>query len=157
MDGSTFAPGGVHRLPVRVYWEDTDGGGIVYHAGYLRFAERGRTELLRAVGVGQRELQAESGLSFVVSRMEIDFRRPAVLDDLLMVETRVADVAAASLRMMQTVRRADAALVELQVRVACVGSNGRPVRLPAPVREALANSDSLADFNQTFQALPAGS
>ena len=132
---------GAHRLPVRVYWEDTDGSGIVYHTSYLRFAERGRTEMLRAAGMEQRTMLSETGLAFVVARMEVDFRNSAVLDDLLTVATRVEQMAAASLTMRQEIERGGTLLVAMAVRLACVGRNGRPCRLPAPVRSALAGAN----------------
>jgi acyl-CoA thioester hydrolase len=122
-----------HRIAVRVYWEDTDAGGIVYHSNYLNFMERGRTEFLRDLGVNQSELMAEHALAFTVRRMVVAFDRPAVLDDLLTVETLVADVGGASLRLGQRVLRGDAVLVTGDVTIACVGG-GRPKRLPADIR-----------------------
>jgi tol-pal system-associated acyl-CoA thioesterase len=87
--------GGTHLLPVRVYYEDTDFSGVVYHASYLRFMERGRTELLRATGVDQSELHGtEEGLSFAVRRMRIDYLKPARMDDVLTIETRTVEIAA---------------------------------------------------------------
>lgn len=126
---------GSHWFPVRVYWEDTDALGIVYHAGYLRFAERARTEMLRLGGVEQRALNGETGLAFTVTRMEIDFRQPAMLDDLLEVETRVTEVGGASLRMWQSIRRGEDRIVELAVRLAVIGPNGRPTRIPPSLRD----------------------
>ena len=127
----------VHRFPVRVYYEDTDFSGAVYHAGYLRFLERGRTELLRDLGVDQASLfAAEPPLGFAVARLEVDFRRPARMDDLLEVETRVAAVAGASLTMPQRVTRGGVILVEATVRVAAV-SRGRPTRLPGELAALL--------------------
>ncbi len=121
----------VHRFPVRVYYEDTDFSGVVYHAGYLRFLERGRTEMLRDLGLDQASLfAAEPPIGFAVARLEIDFRRPARMDDLLEVETRVAEVGGASLAMRQRLTRAGELLVDATVRVAAV-SRGRPSRLPA--------------------------
>ncbi|TVQ54191.1 MAG: tol-pal system-associated acyl-CoA thioesterase [Rhodobacteraceae bacterium] len=125
-----------HRLVLRVYYEDTDLAGIVYHANYLKFMERGRTEALRAAGVDQTRLKAE-GLVFVVARMAIDFRRPARFDDLLTVETIVARLGAATAEMRQTVLRDDLVMAEAAVRVACMGEGGRAARLPAAVRAAL--------------------
>jgi acyl-CoA thioester hydrolase len=120
----------VHRFPVRVYYEDTDFSGVVYHAGYLRFLERGRTEMLRALGVDQASLfAAEPPLGFAVARMEIDFRRPARMDDLLDIETRVTEVGGASLTLDQRLTRGGEVLVEAVVRVAAV-SRGRAARLP---------------------------
>jgi acyl-CoA thioester hydrolase len=127
-----------HLLPIRIYWEDTDAGGIVYHASYLRFMERGRTELLRGAGVDQGTLMAESGVTFVVRRMAIDFRVPARLDDEVVVETRVSAVGGASLTLMQAVTRAGVVLVEAEVSCAVLGRGGRPVRVPPEVRARLA-------------------
>lgn len=119
-----------HRLSVRVYYEDTDFSGVVYHANYLRYFERGRTELLRDLGVDQASLfAAEPPLGFAVARIEVDFRRPARMDDLLEVETRVAEVGGASLTMQQRLIRGGDVLVEAAVRVAAV-SRGRAARLP---------------------------
>ena len=134
-----------HILPVRVYYEDTDFSGIVYHANYLRFAERGRTEMLRAVGSGHSELVRTEGVAFAVRRCEIDFRWPARLDDLLEVETRIVDIGGASIVFEQTIFKvADMAatterrlLVRILLTVFCLNPQGRPVRLPGPVRLAL--------------------
>jgi acyl-CoA thioester hydrolase len=127
-----------HKLSVRVYYEDTDFSGFVYHASYLRFMERGRTELLRELGLLQRNLalsEPASARFFVVRRMEIDFRQPAHMDDLLFVETRLETIGGASLTMRQEIRRDHALLAAARVTVALV-SNGKPQRLPAPIREA---------------------
>jgi acyl-CoA thioester hydrolase len=116
---------------VRVYYEDTDFSGVVYHANYLRFLERGRTETLRDAGLDHASLfAAEPPLALAVARMEIDFRRPALMDDLLVVETVVAEVGGASLAMHQRLLRGEDILVDAKVRVAAV-SRGRAVRLPA--------------------------
>ncbi|MEO0819592.1 MAG: tol-pal system-associated acyl-CoA thioesterase [Pseudomonadota bacterium] len=131
-------PTAVHRHPVRVYYEDTDLAGIVYHANYLRFIERGRTEALRAAGLDQGRLKAEAGLVFVVHRIEADFLVPARFDDALVVETCVTEKKRASLTMMQTVMREASALFRARVRLACMDAEGRPVRLPAEMEEALA-------------------
>ena len=136
-DASGQSPAGGHVFPVRVYYEDTDAGGLVYHANYLRFAERARTEALRSVGTEQGRMLAETGLGFVVRRMEIDFRAPAVLDDTLEVVTRMSDIGGASLRAEQTIRRAGATLVSLLLKLACIDRDGRPARLPADLRAAL--------------------
>jgi acyl-CoA thioester hydrolase len=136
--GSGFLDGGEHRFPVRVYWEDTDGSGIVYHAGYLRFAERARTELLRLAGVNQGELWDRDGIAFPVRRLTIDYLAPALLDDALEVATRVAGAGGASVELVQEVRRAGRALARLSVKIACIGRTGRPARMPPAVRDALA-------------------
>ena len=127
-----------HTLPVRVYYEDTDFSGVVYHAGYLRFLERGRTEYLRAAGIAQSDLRAgEAALGFAVRRMSVEWLRPARMDDLLAVETRIAELRGASLRMAQRVRRGDEVLLTADVHVAVL-SAGRPARLSEPLRRALA-------------------
>lgn len=131
-----MTPGG-HVFPVRVYYEDTDAGGMVYHASYLRFAERARTEALRRAGTEQGRMLSEIGLGFVVRRMEIDFRAPAVLDDLLEVVTRLSDIGGASLRAEQTIRRAGATLVHMLLKLACIDRQGRPARMPSALRATL--------------------
>jgi acyl-CoA thioester hydrolase len=127
----------VHRFAIRVYYEDTDVAGMVYYANYLKFAERARTELLRASGSSHREMMETFDLAFAVSRCEVDYLRPAVLDDLLTVETRVIEVGAAVIRLDQRVLRGEELLSRLVIRVACLNRKGRPQRLPDPVREAL--------------------
>ena len=126
-----------HRFPVRVYWEDTDAGGIVYYANYLKFAERARTEMLRVVGIDQSRLMDDSGVTFTVRRCSVDYRAPARLDDLLEVATAISAVAGASVSMTQRIMRAESGLVRLVVDMACVGRSGRPVRLPNQVRSTL--------------------
>jgi acyl-CoA thioester hydrolase len=128
---------GTHFLPLRVYYEDTDFSGVVYHASYLRFLERGRTEILRATGVDQSALHgAEEGLAFAVRRMTIDYLKPARMDDVLTVETRTAEIRGASLTMAQRVLRRDEVLVTADVRVAAI-SRGRPARIPDGLRRLL--------------------
>lgn len=118
--------------PVRIYWEDTDAGGVVYHASYLRFLERARTEWLRAGGVGQSALRERTGLAFMVRSMEIDFLRAALLDDELAVTVQVQERRAASILFGQSIRRADGTeLVRARVRVACVDLRRMaPARIP---------------------------
>ena len=130
-------PAPAHCHAVRVYYEDTDAGGVVYHARYLAFAERARTEMLRAAGAGQAELASGHRLAFVVQRIEVEYLRPARLDDALLVHTRVLAAGAASAELEQAVSRDGAVLARLRVRLACVGGDGRPARLPARWREAL--------------------
>jgi acyl-CoA thioester hydrolase len=120
--------------PVRVYYEDTDAGGVVYHAGYLRFFERGRTEWLRKLGYSQARLVEEKGLLFTVVEISIRFQKPAHLDDLLTVRTRALVAGGATVNFEQTLlREGDAAqLATGVVRVACIeASSFRPRRLPA--------------------------
>ncbi len=126
---------GLHAWPLRVYYEDTDAAGIVYHASYLRFAERGRTEMLRELGFDHRSLADTHGVVFAVSRCVIDFHRPARLDDLLEVRTRPLAVGGARLELEQLVMRADAPLARLLVTLAVLDrSELRPKRLPDDVR-----------------------
>jgi acyl-CoA thioester hydrolase len=129
--------GGTHLLPVRVYYEDTDFSGLVYHASYLRFLERGRTDNLRLAGADQSTLHAEGDLVFAVRRMTIDFLKPARMDDVLVIETRTEEVRGASILIRQRVLRGDDVLVTADVTVACIGG-GRPRRIPDVLREQLA-------------------
>lgn len=126
---------GTHQFPVRVYYEDTDAGGIVYHTAYLRFAERGRTEMLRDSGVEHAKILAETGIAFAVISMEINFKSPAKLDDLLNVKTTVTNVRGASMEMAQSVYRGDTLLVEIRLALACLDQRGKAARLPDRVRE----------------------
>jgi acyl-CoA thioester hydrolase len=129
-----------HRFSVRVYYEDTDFSGIVYHANYLRFIERARTELLRERDIHQGAIHSGEKLFFVVARMNLDFMRPARMDDLLIVETRPAKIGAAILELEQIVRRDDEILFSARVFIAVV-SDGKPRRLPREIREKLIPAD----------------
>jgi acyl-CoA thioester hydrolase len=127
----------VHQLPIRVYYEDTDFSGVVYHASYLRFMERGRTELIRALGVEQRELlDGDAALGFAVRHMAIDFLKPAVMDDMLTIETQATAARGATMDVAQRVLRGEEVLVTAQVKVACVGG-GRARRIPDGLRRRL--------------------
>ncbi len=126
-----------HRFPVRVYWEDTDAAGIVYYANYLRFLERARSDLVRGAGIDQVALLDREGIVFPVRRCEIDYLQPARLDDEIQVRTRLKKLGGASMDMDQDIHRGEEALVRAKVRLACIGPNGRPRRLPATVRAAL--------------------
>lgn len=122
-----------HLLPVRVYYEDTDFTGVVYHARYLEFLERGRSDFLRLTGVHHTELEAGKHgerLAWVVRRMEIDFRAPARIDDILTVETRTESVSGARIFMVQKLLRDADLLVEARVEAAIIGEGGRPRRFP---------------------------
>ena len=127
----------VHLFPIRVYYEDTDAEGIVYHANYLKFAERARTEMLRLSGREQFRMMAEEGIGFAVRQCVADFHRPAHLDDVLEVQTTVREVGGASLRLRQDIWRGDDLVARLQVRLAVMNSKGRPVRLPEDIRDSL--------------------
>jgi acyl-CoA thioester hydrolase len=124
--------------PVRVYWEDTDAGGVVYHAQYLAFLERARSEWMRALGRGQELLRSDHDLVFAVRAMRIDFRAPARLDDLLEVGVVLADCRRASLVLAQAVRRGGELLLEAEVRLAALGAAGfRPRPIPAALYDEL--------------------
>ena len=121
----------VHSFSLRVYYQDTDAGGVVYHANYLAFAERARSEALRALGAPQAELIARHGLMFVVRRVELDYQRPARLDDELVVTTAIVEVGGASAKLRQHFRRASDSLAVLQVWLCCVRlATGRAARMP---------------------------
>lgn len=128
-----------HRWPVRVYFEDTDAAGIVYYARFLAFAERGRTEALRALQVPHQELVDQLGLLFVVRRVKVDYLSPARLDDALCVVTRVAAMTGVTLTLDQVVEGADGTIrARLEVGLVCVRlDTHRPARLPARWRDAL--------------------
>ena len=130
-------------FPIRVYYEDTDASGVAYHANYLRWFERGRTEWLRALGLGQEQLRGELDVAFTVANLQVDYRRPARLDDWLEVVTRVSQARRASLVFEQILRPRDATelLARATVRIACVGmTDFRPVPLPAALVQAFARS-----------------
>src|ERR1700735_2057989 len=105
-----------------VYWEDTDAGGVVYYANYLKFLERGRTDWLRAMGVDQQRLRAERNLQFVVVNITVDFLRPAVLHDEILVTATLERLAGATIHFKQTIERGDERLIDAAVRVACLDS-----------------------------------
>lgn len=121
---------GLHLFPVRVYFEDTDLSGVVYHANYLRFMERARSDMLRLAGIDQRGTFDAAGTAYVVADLAIRYRAPAKLDDALIITTRVADVRAASVVIQQTVSRDTLILAEADVVAAWV-KDGRPRRQPA--------------------------
>lgn len=124
---------GTFVMPVRVYYEDTDAGGIVYYANYLKFAERARSEYIRTLGFDQQaELSSEDRIGFAVRHCEIDYLKPAVLDDLLTVSCKIVEYGGASAQMHQEIRRGEEILVVLDVKVACLNLiKKRPVRMPA--------------------------
>ncbi len=125
-----------HRFPVRVYYEDTDFSGNVYHAAYLHFFERGRTEFLRALGVHHSQL-LEDGIAFAVRSMEIDFPRAAHIDDALVVDTGVIEITGARLVLDQSIERGDQLMARARVVVVAI-RGGRAARLPKSLVEALA-------------------
>lgn len=132
----------LHRLALRVYYEDTDFSGAVYHASYLRFMERGRTEMLRSCGLNQGALMAGQegeAYGFVVRDMQISFLKPARMDDWLEIETTLLALGGASLDLQQIVKRDGQILTRAHVTIACV-ARGKPLRLPQAVRKALSQS-----------------
>ncbi len=129
-----------HILPVRVYFEDTDFSGLVYHASYVRWCERGRSDFLRLLGGDHRKLIDGSAgtepAAFVVRSMSFDFLRPARIDEVLEIETRVKDVGAASLTLGQRVLQDGRALVDAEVTVVLISVSGKPLRISSTLREA---------------------
>ena len=117
-------PRSTHRTSLRVYYEDTDAGGVVYHANYLRFAERARTEALRDAGIPHADLVERFSLMFMVCRAEIDYVRPAILDDPLVVDTETMDVGGATVLLRQTVRGPNGVCATLSIKLACVRNRG---------------------------------
>lgn len=126
-----------HILVLRVYYEDTDAAGIVYYANYLRFIERGRTELLRTLGHDQGALMRE-GVAFAVRSVSAEFLKPAILDDLLAIETRVSSLGRAQVCFSQCVRRESELLFDAEVRIACIDpTRGKPIRMPRAIHEQM--------------------
>lgn len=134
---SGWFDGKTHSLPVRVYYEDTDFSGVVYHANYVRFMERGRTEALRASGRSHGELLAGEDLVFVVRRMDIIWSRPAKIDDALIIQSVFTRIRGARLNLVQRVMRGDELLASAQVELAVIDGSGRPKRLPKAIMELL--------------------
>jgi acyl-CoA thioester hydrolase len=128
----------VHLLPIRVYYEDTDFTGVVYHANYLRYFERGRSEFLRLTGVSHTALRGlEQPIAFVVVRMTIDYRKAARIDDALVVRTVYERVSRARLHVRQTILRGLDVIAEAVEEIACISLDGRPVRPPAALVDGL--------------------
>jgi acyl-CoA thioester hydrolase len=126
------------KLAVRIYYEDTDSGGVVYYANYLKYLERARTEFIRALGVEQRQLAEETGLAFAVRSFSAEYLKPARLDDLVEVETSVEDLGRAQVTFAQVIRRGDETLLTATVRVACLDlAKGKPAAIPKPIHEKL--------------------
>jgi len=124
-----------HHFPIRVYYEDTDAGGIVYYANYLRFFERGRTEYLRTLGVDHQTIKTEHGLIFAVRSCSIDYLSPAKLDDQLEVVTKITAIGASRLDMEQFIRHEGKVLTTVQVTVVAIGLDGRAKRMPEMLRQ----------------------
>jgi len=132
-------------FPVRVYYEDTDAGGVVYFANYLRFMERARTEWLRRLGFDQSELREGQGILFVVRGVEATYQRPARLDDALTVQSRLASLSRVALRFEQSIVRDGETLVSGSSEVICVGASSlRPARMPEPLMQVLGRVAGIA-------------
>lgn len=125
-----------HRFPIRVYYEDTDMGGIVYHANYLRYIERARSDWVRTLGISQNQMR-EDGVVFVVRKIEAEYIATAKFEDELEIETRTQSISAARLVMEQEVKRDGKVIFSAVVTAVCMGANGQPVRLPAKIRALL--------------------
>ena len=132
-------PHAVFRHPVRVYWEDTDAGGVVFYANYLKFFERARTEWLRSLGVEQQALREATGAIFVVGETSVRYLRPARLDDLLQVTAALRETGRASMTIVQQAWRGDELLAEGDIRIGCVDAQSfRPRRIPSTLTDRLA-------------------
>jgi acyl-CoA thioester hydrolase len=128
----------VFSLPVRVYFQDTDAGGVVYHANYLNFMERARTEWLRAHGYSNAGLMKEFGMVFVVRSMKLDYLKPALLDDLLDVTAQIKDIGRSRLTLLQTILCRDEVLTEAEVHLVCVSlASFKPASVPEVLRTQL--------------------
>ena len=124
--------------PVRVYYEDTDSGGVVYHSNYLNFMERARTEWLRALGFEQTQLQDEMGVIFVVHSMQLAFKKPARFNDMLNVNSSIVKIGHGSMEFLQTIVRGEQVLLEANVKVACVdAASFKPLAIPALVKQQM--------------------
>lgn len=130
----------MHRHPIRVYYEDTDLAGIVYYANYLKFIERGRSEWVRARGVDQGRLKAETGIVFAVRKVDADYLRPARFDDLLTATTELRALGGARIDLWQTVLRGEETLFTAAVTLVCLGEDGRAARLPPEIRALLSEA-----------------
>ena len=126
---------GKHQLLVRVYYEDTDAGGFVYHANYLKFAERARTEIPRQFGIEHRKTLKNHGVGFVVRACNMQFFKPALLDDLLIVDSEVLSVRGASFSLCQKISKGDKLLFCMDIKLACINANGAGTRIPKILRE----------------------
>ncbi len=122
-----------HVFPIRVYYEDTDMGGVVYHANYLRYVERARSDWVRNLGNDQNAMR-EAGIVWVVRRVEADYLASARFDDELIVETEVVEISGVRLTMAQLIRRGETEIFRATVTAVCINSEGRPIRLPAEIR-----------------------
>tara|TARA_B100001179_G_scaffold196437_1_gene155059 strand:- start:210 stop:605 length:396 start_codon:yes stop_codon:yes gene_type:complete len=126
-----------HSIPVRIYYEDTDAGGVVYHASYIRFAERGRTEYLRHIGFENTQIYKDFDVLFVVRHLEADYLAPSFLDDYLTLTTEVSTMKNTSFIMTHRLENDEKSIFKMKVVVACIGKDKRPVKIPEVLRNAL--------------------
>ena len=126
-----------HSFDIRVYYEDTDAGGVVYYANYLKYAERARTELLRARKINQSELAKNEGIFFVVRRVELDLIKPARLDDLITISTEIKELSGVRIEMEQILSKGKERLAVANVLIACVSADFRPKRLSEKIKKSL--------------------
>ena len=126
-----------HTINFRVYYEDTDSGGVVYYANYLKFAERARTEMLREKGVRQSTLAADSGILFVVRKVGHELLAPARLDDMLLVTTHIKNISGASIHMLQEIECEGKKIAEVDVLVVCINQKFKTTRIPDDIRKLL--------------------
>lgn len=130
-----------HKLSIRVYYEDTDAAGIVYHASYLRYAERGRTEMLRDAGFEHGQIFKDTGTGFAVVALNINYKAPARLDELLVLETKISRVGGASMEMQQEFYNGKILIAEIKVTLVCIDRAFKAVRLPAEIRAIFEKDD----------------
>jgi acyl-CoA thioester hydrolase len=128
-----------HRIDFRVYYEDTDAGGVVFYANYLKFAERGRTELLRAAGFDHQALLTEEGILFIVRKVEAEYHAPARLDDILTVKTSIKEIKNASFLMNQSIFCHEVLVCSMSIILVCVTKDIKPVRVPEAMRSKMSN------------------
>lgn len=136
---------GVERFswPIRVYYEDTDAGGVVYHANYLRFMERARTEWLRSLGFEQTELKNDLGVLFVVRKLDIQYKKPACFNDALVVDTRLLNIGRSLMQFEQIIVRGHEVLTQASVDVVCIDAEAfKPVGIPIPIRNLMQPMES---------------
>ena len=125
-------------LPIRIYFEDTDSGGVVYHSNYLKFMERARTEWLSALGIDQRHLKQDNHIMFVVHRIDIQYKLPARFNDNLIVKSELKDIGSSKIEFRQMIYRNDEMLIDASVDVACIDSEKfKPVRIPPTIKQAM--------------------
>jgi acyl-CoA thioester hydrolase len=132
-----------HTAQYRVYYEDTDAGGVMYHASYLRFAERARTEMLRFLGYNQRHLKHEQDIFFVVRALEIEYLKPAFLDDMLQVQSCVVKLSRTSMVINQDFLKGGETICKMTVVIICVGGKMKPVSFPEDMKEKLVSRTCL--------------